>query len=143
MDLLISAHGKGFFGELKDKIKKATEKDSIAFVPHIGVEPMIYCVRGSCPGPLDECGVLVSALPTTTLLCVVIGVISLLKSGAKVQLFFELEENWRKKVFVLMYVVDMYGGMCAKKDAFLLWLAERHLFLGLEKRKFRPYCGTR
>ena len=58
------------------KKKKATESfDSIALVPHIGVEPMIYCVRGSCPGPLDECGVLVSALPTTTLLCVVIGVI--------------------------------------------------------------------
>lgn len=77
------------------KKKKATESfNSIAFVPHIGVEPMIYCVRGSCPGPLDECGVLVSALPATTLLCVVIGVISLLKSGAKVQLFFELEEKW-------------------------------------------------
>ena len=73
---------------------------------------MIYCVRGSCPGPLDECGVLVSALPTTTLLCVVIGVISLAKSGAKVQLFFELEENWRKKVFVLMYIVDIYDGIC-------------------------------
>ena len=50
------------------KKKKATESfDSIALVPHIGVEPMIYCVRGSCPGPLDECGVLVSVLPTTTL----------------------------------------------------------------------------
>ena len=52
---------------------------------------MIYCVRGSCPGPLDECGVLVSTLPTTTFLCVVIGVISLAKSAAKVQLFFELK----------------------------------------------------
>ena len=74
------------------KREKATESfNSIAFVPHIGVEPMIYCVRGSCPGPLDECGVLVLALPTTTLLCVVIGVISLAKSAAKVQLFFELK----------------------------------------------------
>lgn len=39
------------------KREKATEFcNSIALVPHIGVEPMIYCVRGSCPGPLDECG---------------------------------------------------------------------------------------
>ena len=37
--------------------EKATESfDSIALVPHAGVEPAIYCVRGSCPGPLDECG---------------------------------------------------------------------------------------
>ena len=27
---------------------------------------MIFCVRGRCPGPLDECGFLVSALLTTT-----------------------------------------------------------------------------
>lgn len=73
------------------KEKAAKSADFVAFVPHIGVEPMIYCVRGSCPGPLDECGVLVSALPTTTLLCVVIGVIPLAKSAAKVQLFFELK----------------------------------------------------
>lgn len=26
------------------------------FVPHTRVELVIYCVRGSCPGPLDECG---------------------------------------------------------------------------------------
>ena len=26
------------------------------FVPHIRVELMIFCVRGRCPGPLDECG---------------------------------------------------------------------------------------
>ena len=38
---------------------------------------MIYCVRGSCPGPLDECGVLFV-------------VISLSKSGAKVRLFFDM-----------------------------------------------------
>ena len=39
------------------KREKATESfDSIALVPHIRVELMIYCVRGSCPGPLDECG---------------------------------------------------------------------------------------
>ena len=56
-----------FWGVFGNK-KKATESfGSIALVPHIGVEPMIYCVRGSCPGPLDECGVLVSVLPTTTL----------------------------------------------------------------------------
>ena len=102
-----------------DKKRKATELfNSIAFVPHIGVEPMIYCVRGSCPGPLDECGVLVSALPTTTLLCVVIGVISLLKSGAKVQLFFELEENWRKKVLIIMYSADLYCDAKIRKSAF-------------------------
>ena len=41
------------------KRKKATKSvDFIALVPHAGVEPAIYCVRGSCPGPLDECGVL-------------------------------------------------------------------------------------
>ena len=119
------------------KKKKATDKDSIAFVPHIGVEPMIYCVRGSCPGPLDECGVLVSVLSTTTILCVVIGVISLLKSGAKVQLFFELEENWRKKVLIIMYSADLYCDMEIRKDAFLLWLAERHLFLGVRNAKFQ------
>ena len=43
-------------------IKKAIKStDFIALVPHAGVEPAIYCVRGSCPGPLDECGLLVSA----------------------------------------------------------------------------------
>ena len=52
------------------KRKKATESfDSIAFVPHIRVELMIFCVRGRCPGPLDECG---------------------LKTGAKVRTFFKL-----------------------------------------------------
>ena len=41
-------------------IKKVLESGILAliFVPHAGVEPAIYCVRGSCPGPLDECGVL-------------------------------------------------------------------------------------
>ena len=40
-----------------DKKKKATKSfDSIALVPHIRVELMIFCVRGRCPGPLDECG---------------------------------------------------------------------------------------
>jgi len=62
--------------------------------------------------------VLVSALPTTTLLCVVIGVISLAKSGAKVQLFFELEENWRKKVLIIRYAVDLYCDTKIRKSAF-------------------------
>ncbi len=35
-------------------------------VPHIRVELMIFCVRGRCPGPLDECGLMVSARLTTT-----------------------------------------------------------------------------
>ena len=39
------------------EIKKATKScDSVASVPHTRVELVIYCVRGSCPGPLDECG---------------------------------------------------------------------------------------
>ena len=29
-----------------------------ASVPHTRVELVIYCVRGSCPGPLDECGII-------------------------------------------------------------------------------------
>ena len=53
-------------------------------VPHTRVELVIYCVRGSCPGPLDECGVYFV-------------VISLLKSGAKVRLFFELTSFSIKK----------------------------------------------
>jgi len=63
---------------------------------------------------------LVSALPTTTFLCVVIGVISLAKSGAKVQLFFELEENWRKKVLIIMYSTDLYCDAKIRKSAFRL-----------------------
>ena len=40
------------------KNKKATKSDDfIASVPHTRVELVIYCVRGSCPEPLDECGV--------------------------------------------------------------------------------------
>ena len=39
------------------EIKKATKPcDFVASVPHTRVELVIYCVRGSCPGPLDECG---------------------------------------------------------------------------------------
>ena len=53
-------------------------------VPHTRVELVIYCVRGSCPGPLDECGSYWT--------------ISLLKSGAKVQLFFELANFCIKKI---------------------------------------------
>ena len=45
-----------FWGVFGNKKKATGSFDSIALVPHIGVEPMIYCVRGSCPGPLDECG---------------------------------------------------------------------------------------
>ena len=52
-------------------------------VPHTRVELVIYCVRGSCPGPLDECGSFWT--------------ISLSKSGAKVQLFFELANFCIKK----------------------------------------------
>ena len=67
------------------KRKKATESfDSIALVPHTRVELVIYCVRGSCPGPLDECGSYWT--------------ISLSKSGAKVQLFFELTNFCIKKI---------------------------------------------
>ena len=40
------------------KIKAIELDDSIALVPHTRVELVIYCVRGSCPGPLDECGFL-------------------------------------------------------------------------------------
>ena len=47
-DELLSSDGKN--------IKATNPKVCRFFVPHIGVEPMIYCVRGSCPGPLDECG---------------------------------------------------------------------------------------
>ena len=66
-------------------IQKATKPfDLVAFVPHTRVELVIYCVRGSCPGPLDECGVYFV-------------VISLLKSGAKVRLFFELTSFSIKK----------------------------------------------
>ena len=66
-------------------IQKATKPfDFIAFVPHTRVELVIYCVRGSCPGPLDECGVYFVE-------------ISLLKSGAKVRLFFELTSFSIKK----------------------------------------------
>ena len=38
--------------------KKKSDKPCgfVAFVPHIRVELMIFCVRGRCPGPLDECG---------------------------------------------------------------------------------------
>ena len=40
-------------------IQKATKPfDFVAFVPHTRVELVIYCVRGSCPGPLDECGII-------------------------------------------------------------------------------------
>ncbi len=40
------------------EIKKATKSDDfIAFVPHTRVELVIFCVRGRCPGPLDECGI--------------------------------------------------------------------------------------
>ena len=58
------------------KREKATESfDSIALVPHIRVELMIYCVRGSCPGPLDECG---SSVFSTS------------KTFAKIRIIFEL-----------------------------------------------------
>ena len=56
-DLCLNRNRMLFFWGVFGNKKKATESfDSIALVPHIGVEPMIYCVRGSCPGPLDECG---------------------------------------------------------------------------------------
>ena len=49
---------------------KMGEKESLpvwgGLVPHIRVELMIFCVRGRCPGPLDECGSSVSARPTIT-----------------------------------------------------------------------------
>ena len=37
------------------QIKKASQTWG-GLVPHIRVELMIFCVRGRCPGPLDECG---------------------------------------------------------------------------------------
>ncbi len=58
---------------------------SVTLVPHTRVELVIYCVRGSCPGPLDECGSYWT--------------ISLSKSGAKVQLFFEITSFCIKKIF--------------------------------------------
>ena len=79
--------------------KKATESfDSIAFVPHTRVELVIYCVRGSCPGPLDECGV-----PFV--------VISLSKSGAKIRLFFYLA-SFCLKVFFLCVFLCWYSECC-------------------------------
>ena len=75
-------------------IKKATKStDFIASVPHTRVELVIYCVRGSCPGPLDECGFL--------------QVISLSKSGAKVQLFSDMV-NFLQYFFWNKIVTDYY-----------------------------------
>ena len=72
-------------------IQKATKPfDFVAFVPHTRVELVIYCVRGSCPGPLDECGV-------------DFVVISLLKSVAKVRLFVELTRKKIKKKCVAWF----------------------------------------
>ena len=38
------------------KRNSASAMQSFFDVPHIRVELMIFCVRGRCPGPLDECG---------------------------------------------------------------------------------------
>ena len=59
---------------------------------------MIYCVRGSCPGPLDECGFL--------------QVISLSKSGAKVQLFSDStlgHDSFIKDFVSIMPTVNISG----------------------------------
>jgi len=49
--------GKAVMRYIRAKKKATKSVDFIALVPHTRVELVIYCVRGSCPGPLDECGV--------------------------------------------------------------------------------------
>ena len=61
----------------RGKIKNDKPGGFVVSVPHTRVELVIYCVRGSCPGPLDECGV-----PFV--------VISLSKSVAKVLIFSDM-----------------------------------------------------
>lgn len=67
--------------------KKKSDKPCgfVALVPHIRVELMIFCVRGRCPGPLDECG-------------------SLLKAGAKVHTFFILTKYFLQISYTTMIV---------------------------------------
>jgi len=68
--------------------KKATNLWDLSLsVPHTRVELVIYCVRGSCPGPLDECGLY--------------QVISLSKSSAKVQLFSDMANFLQQKFSVV------------------------------------------
>ena len=38
-------------------MKKSLLGQGEALVPHTRVELVIFCVRGRCPGPLDECGI--------------------------------------------------------------------------------------
>ena len=61
-------------------------------VPHIRVELMIFCVRGRCPGPLDECGICWT--------------ISLSKSGAKVHIFLILTKYFFKKSYIGLFFND-------------------------------------
>ena len=75
-----------------EQYKKATKSvDFIASVPHTRVELVIYCVRGSCPGPLDECGSFQA--------------ISLSKSGAKVQLFSDMT-NFSTHFFAIYFITS-------------------------------------
>ncbi len=72
--------------------KKKSDKPCgfVALVPHIRVELMIFCVRGRCPGPLDECG-----------MCVVL---YLLKASAKVHTFFILTKYFLQISYIAMIV---------------------------------------
>lgn len=48
-----------FLSIIKKQYYKYKRDKTICFVslvPHTRVELVIFCVRGRCPGPLDECG---------------------------------------------------------------------------------------
>ena len=101
-------------------VDKERQPFRLSFVPHIRVELMIYCVRGSCPGPLDECGILFV-------------VISLSKSGAKVRLFFDMAK------FILHFSIIFYVICCIlimKKSNFFYHRREKGLKNGPQLSRF-------
>ena len=83
-----------------DGLRHATKRNSASAmqsffdVPHIRVELMIFCVRGRCPGPLDECGSSFFAFNHFLLS----------KAGAKIRTFLNLTKYFFKLLCKTLYI---------------------------------------
>ena len=71
------------------------------FVPHIRVELMIFCVRGRCPGPLDECG-------------------SFLEIECKSTNFFETGKIFFKNNYISLFLSKIFLCKCCKQGRILM-----------------------